>query len=68
MRTGTPRATAMSGLSELSSRTRDSSSTTVSATRPDATRAGTVAGAMTKMEPNRTVNDAPVVLVVADPR
>ncbi len=35
---------------------------------PDAISAGTVSGLITKIEPNRTVNDAPVVDVCRVPR
>ena len=35
---------------------------------PDAISAGTVSGLITKMEPNSTVNDAPVVAVRSVPR
>src|ERR1700761_5159371 len=51
-RTGTPRAAAMSGLSELSSRTWDSAIITITATTPEAIRTGTVEDEMTKIEPN----------------
>ena len=67
-RTGTPRAAASSGLSEVSSSTRDSTAITASASTPDAISAGTVSGLITNIEPNRIVNDAPVVLLVCVPR
>ena len=51
----------MSGLSELSSSIRARSATVASVSTADAIRAGTVEGVRTKMEPNRMVNDAPVV-------
>ena len=35
---------------------------------PDATSAGTVSGLITKIEPNSTVNEAPVVDVCSVPR
>src|ERR1700733_3996997 len=59
-RTGTPRASAMSGLSELSSSTRASTTTVASA--------GTVDEVSTKIDPNRIVNDAPVVELYWVPR
>src|ERR1700741_2839021 len=63
-RTGTPRAAASSGLSEVSNSTRDSTAITASASTPDAISAGTVSGLITNIDPNRIVNDAPVVLLV----
>src|SRR5438105_11495829 len=60
-RTGTPRAAAMSGLSEVSSSTGASRTTVTSAISADATRTGTVDGVSTNTEPNSTVNDAPDV-------
>ena len=66
--TGTPLARARSGESEVSSRTRVSTATTTRAMMPDAISAGTVSGLITKMEPNRTVNEAPVVDVCRVPR
>ena len=60
-RTGTPRAAAMSELSELSSRTRARTTTVASASSADAIRAGMVDVVMTNIEPNKMVNDAPVV-------
>ena len=62
-RTLTPRARARSGETEVSSSTRASRAVTSSAMTPDATSAGTVSGLTTKMDPNSTVNDAPVVAV-----
>ena len=64
----TPRARARSGETEVSSRTRARTATTTSAMTPDAISAGTVSGLITKMEPNSTVNDAPVVAVRSVPR
>jgi hypothetical protein len=60
-RTGTPRAAAISGLSELSNSTRARTRTVASASSADAIRAGTVDGVRTNIEPNKMVNDAPVV-------
>ena len=51
----------MSELSELSSRTRARTTTVASASSADAIRAGMVDVVMTKIEPNKMVNDAPVV-------
>ena len=58
----------MSGLSAVSSSTRDSTATTARASSPDAISAGTVSGLITNIEPNKMVNDAPVVLLVGVPR
>ena len=52
----------------MSSSTRDSSATTARASSPDAISAGTVSGLITNIEPNKIVNDAPVVLLVWVPR
>ena len=67
-RTGTPRAAARSGLSELSSSTRASAITVASASSAETIRAGTVEGVMTKIEPNKIVNEAPVVVLYWVPR
>ena len=58
----------MSGLSELSSSTRASTATVASASTADAIRAGMVEVVRTKIEPNKMVNDAPVVEVDWVPR
>ena len=58
----------MSGLSELSSSTRASTTTVASASSAEAIRTGTVEGVMTNMEPNKMVNDAPVVELYWVPR
>ena len=58
----------MSGLSELSSRTRASTSTAPSASAAEAISAGTVDEVRMKTEPNKIVNEAPVVAVVWVPR
>ena len=58
----------MSGLSELSSSTRASATTVASASSAEAIRAGTVEGVMTNIEPNKMVNDAPVVVLYWVPR
>ena len=58
----------MSGLSELSSSTRASTTTVASASSADTMRTGTVEGVMTNMEPNKMVNDAPVVELYWVPR
>ena len=67
-RTGTPRAAAMSGLSELSSSTRASASTVARASSAETIRAGTVEDVSTNIEPNKIVNDAPVVELYWVPR
>ncbi len=67
-RTGTPRASAMSGLSELSSSTRASTTTVASASSAEVISAGTVDEVSTKIDPNRIVNDAPVVELYWVPR
>ena len=66
--TCTPLARARSADSEVRRRTRASTATVTRATMPDAMSAGTVSGLITKMEPNKTVNEAPVVEVCWVPR
>jgi len=67
-RTLTPRAAAMSGLSELSSSTGASTMTVASAISADAISVGTVEEVSTNSEPNKIVNDAPVVAEFCVPR
>jgi hypothetical protein len=55
-------------LRAVSSSTRGSTATTTGAITPDASSVGTVSGLITNIEPNRIVNDAPVVLLVWVPR
>src|ERR1035437_9615674 len=58
----------MSGLSELSSSTRASTTTVASASRAEPIRAGIVDEVSTNIEPNKMVNDAPVVELYLVPR
>src|SRR5579864_3813266 len=58
----------MSGLSELSSSIRDMTRTVASASSAEVIRVGTVDGVSTKMEPNKILNDAPVVELSWVPR